>query len=102
MKEKLIKQFIKEGGSISLSVKNNKLYYVVNTGMKSDLSFRFTKGNECHIITRYKEFTDKITSVEDILRNIYHNCVWCVYDCDYRNSSIKEMLLKYGIIDKQR
>lgn len=98
MKNKLIKQFIKEGGSISLSVKNDNLYYVVDTGMKSNLSFRFTKGNECHIITRYQEFTDEITSVEDILRNIYYNCM-----CgrDYMNLSIKEMLIKYGFIDRK-
>lgn len=95
---KLIKQFLKEGGVINgVELINNKLYYVIDTGMKSTLKLYPLKNHKYDVITRYQHFEDvELVNVAELLDFIYEHCM-----CgrDYMSTSMEELLNKYKIGD---
>lgn len=95
MNTKLVRDFLKEGGNVSLTLKEDKLYYTIDTGMKSNFTFRHTIDDNYDVITRYKSFDEHLESVKDLLSCIYDECM-----CgrDYMSGMLRELLVKYHII----
>lgn len=90
---KLIKQLLKDGVIISgVELIDNKLYYQIDTGMKSDLKLH-PRRNHCYDVkTRYQSSEEVFESTEEVIKYIFFHCL-----CgrDYMNDIMEELIKKY-------
>ena len=96
---KLIKQFLKEGGVINgVELIDNKLYYEIDTGMKSSFKIH-PSGHHCYwFITRYDLPKEEVfKDIKELVNFIFAKC-----RCgrDYMSASMLQLVEKYVPEDK--
>ena len=97
---KLLKQFLKEGGVINgVELIDNKLYYEIDTGMKSSFKIH-PSGHHCYwFITRYGGLPQEevFDNVKELVNFIFAKCR---YGRDYMSASMSKLVKKYVPEDK--
>lgn len=90
---KLIKQLLKDGVIISgVELIDNKLYYQIDTGMKSNLKLHPCKNHCYDVKTRYSSSEEVFESTEEVIKYIFFHC-----RCgrDYMSGVMEELIKKY-------
>lgn len=90
---KLIKQLLQDGVPFfGVELIDNRIFYVVDTGMKSTLKLHPLKNHRYDVRTRYNKSEEEFHSTEDVINYIF---LHCMCGRDYMSCRMEELVKKY-------